>query len=76
MGTRARQAAARRSRRARNLDAEELFDQFAETTTYTDPYVAALLLPAADSEALELEVQGSFDGVAGTLTGYAGRAGA
>jgi len=60
---------------SRNLDAEELFDQFAETTTYTSPYVAAMLVPASGSEALQLEVQGAFDGFAGTIKGFAGDAG-
>ncbi len=66
----------RNEQTSRGLDAEELFDQFAETTTYTSPYVAAMLIPAADSEALQLEVQGAFDGIAGTLKGYAGETGA
>ncbi|RPH57909.1 hypothetical protein EHM82_00210, partial [bacterium] len=61
---------------ARNLSAEDLFDHFAETTTYTDPYVAALLLPDSGSEGLELAVQGSFEGVPGALSGEAGAAGA
>ncbi|HXT22171.1 MAG TPA: hypothetical protein VN923_15565, partial [Thermoanaerobaculia bacterium] len=60
----------------RGLDADELFDQFAATTTYTSPYVAATLLPESGSEALQLEVQGAFDGIAGSLKGYAGESGA
>ena len=60
----------------RNLSAADLFDQFAATTTYTDPYLAALLVPDPGSEALELVVQGSFDGVFGALTGAADAAGA
>jgi len=66
----------REQQAARNLSAEDLFDQFAETTTYTDPYLAALLLPDSGSEGLELAVQGSFDGVFGNLSGAAGAAGA
>ena len=61
---------------ARNLSAEALFDQFAETTTYTAPYVAAMLLPDAGDEGLQLEVQGSFEGRSGSLKGAAGEAGA
>ncbi|HKV08514.1 MAG TPA: carboxypeptidase regulatory-like domain-containing protein, partial [Thermoanaerobaculia bacterium] len=61
---------------ARHLSAEDLFDHFAETTTYTDPYLAALLLPGTGGDGLVLEVQGSFDGVFGTLKGFAGAAGA
>ncbi|MFL6203112.1 MAG: carboxypeptidase regulatory-like domain-containing protein, partial [Thermoanaerobaculia bacterium] len=60
----------------RTLSAEGFFDQLAETTTYTDPYLAALLLPATGSESLDLVVQGSFEGVFGSLTGEAGATGA
>jgi len=54
----------------RGFDAEELFDHFAATTTYTDPYVAALLVPDA-GDVLDLEVQGSYEGVFGTLAAAA-----
>ncbi|HEX5715043.1 MAG TPA: carboxypeptidase regulatory-like domain-containing protein, partial [Thermoanaerobaculia bacterium] len=58
----------------RGFDAEELFDHFAETTTYTGPYVAAMLVPDA-GDTLELEVQGSYQGAFGILRGAAGEAG-
>jgi len=66
----------RKEQDARNLSAADLFDQLAETTTYTAPYAAALLLPDDGSEALALEVRGAYDGIPGSLSGAAGTAGA
>ncbi|HEY0782060.1 MAG TPA: hypothetical protein VGE98_06395, partial [Thermoanaerobaculia bacterium] len=56
---------------SRNLSARDLFDQFAATPPYTDPSVAALLVPADGSEALTLEMQGQADGVPGVVKGAA-----
>ena len=47
----------RREQEERGLDAVDLFDHFAETTSYTDPYVAALLLPGIGGEPPLLELR-------------------
>ncbi len=60
---------------ARALTADELLDHFAETTTYTSPYLAALLVPDGGSEQLRLAVRSTVEGLTGSLAGFHGQPG-
>ncbi len=53
----------------RNLDATELLDHLAETTSYCEPYIAAVVEPTGSGPAPELVVQQVIDGNVGTLAG-------